>query len=152
MPHPVSMFLFPTVCQVSRSSFFYYLTVPTFVCPRWTEACLICIAYISSSAAVVPKDLPESGDGETACPEDSASAATDKTELQSTSAVLGNIQESMNQSFLEMLVENIMNAQTSASPTASQRFSLEILPDISMAIVTFQNVKGKQYNWGLGVV
>ncbi|XP_045575841.1 protein mono-ADP-ribosyltransferase PARP14 isoform X1 [Salmo salar] len=96
-------------------------------------------------SAVVPKDLPESGDGETACPEDSASAATDKTELQSTSAVLGNIQESMNQSFLEMLVENIMNAQTSASPTASQRFSLEILPDISMAIVTFQNVKDTEY-------
>lgn len=126
--------------------------MPTFVCPHWSEACWICIAYISSSAAVVPKDLPESGDGETACPEDSGdgetacpedSAATDKTELQSTSAVLGNIQESMNQAFLEMLVENIMNAQTSASPTASQRFSLEILPDISMAVVIFQNVKGK---------
>ncbi|XP_071002002.1 protein mono-ADP-ribosyltransferase PARP14-like isoform X2 [Oncorhynchus clarkii lewisi] len=108
----------------------------------------------SKQPAVVPKDLPESGDGETACPEDSGdgetacpedSAATDKTELQSTSAVLGNIQESMNQAFLEMLVENIMNAQTSASPTASQRFSLEILPDISMAVVTFQNVKDTEY-------
>nr|XP_023998291.1 poly [ADP-ribose] polymerase 14-like [Salvelinus alpinus]XP_023998292.1 poly [ADP-ribose] polymerase 14-like [Salvelinus alpinus] len=51
----------------------------------------------------------------------------------------------MNQALLEMLVKNIMNGQSSVSATASQRFSLEMLPDISMAVVTFQNVKDTEY-------
>ncbi|XP_028289542.1 poly(ADP-ribose) polymerase family member 14-related sequence 1 [Parambassis ranga] len=51
-------------------------------------------------------------------------------DLCSTSAVIGNIPNTLNQEFLEMLVENI-------SKDAS--FTLELLPDISSAVVTFQS-------------
>ncbi|XP_062312355.1 protein mono-ADP-ribosyltransferase PARP14-like isoform X2 [Osmerus eperlanus] len=59
----------------------------------------------------------------------------------STSSVLGNVKE--NQEFLEMLVENILSSLGSGSdsPSASETFSLEILPDTGMAVVTFQSVQ-----------
>uniref|UniRef100_UPI003AB08C90 poly(ADP-ribose) polymerase family member 14-related sequence 1 n=1 Tax=Centroberyx gerrardi TaxID=166262 RepID=UPI003AB08C90 len=57
----------------------------------------------------------------------------------STSAVLGNIPQSMNREFLDMLVENILKDPD--SPTTSKKFSLEVLPDISSAVVTFQSGK-----------
>lgn len=65
-------------------------------------------------------------------------------ELRSTSAVLENASENMNQEFLEMLVENILNACTSGSesPTEEQNFSVESLPDVAMAVVTFKRREG----------
>lgn len=51
----------------------------------------------------------------------------------STSAVLGNISDCTNQQFLQILVENIVK---------SHDFTLEVLPDISSAVVTFQSRKG----------
>lgn len=61
-------------------------------------------------------------------------------ELCYTSALLGNIPNNMNQEVLEMLVENIVKVHDSAS--SSQSFDLELLPDLSSAVVTFQNGKG----------
>ena len=61
-------------------------------------------------------------------------------ELISTTAVLGNIQKSMSQDFLEMLVENIVKDLD--SPSASENYTLELIPDISSAVVTFQSGKG----------
>lgn len=60
--------------------------------------------------------------------------------LQSASAVLGKIPDSMNLEFLKMLVENIL---VSGSRSATGTFALELLPDISSAVVTFQSKKGK---------
>lgn len=60
-------------------------------------------------------------------------------ELCSTSAVLGNIPENLGQEFLEMLVENILDLD---APTASQAHTLEVIPAISSAVVTFQSEKG----------
>lgn len=65
---------------------------------------------------------------------------TTEEELCSTSAVLGNIQETMNQEFLELLVQNISSGPD--SPSASQTFTLEIIPVISSAVVQFQSGKG----------
>ncbi|TNN79433.1 Poly [ADP-ribose] polymerase 14 [Liparis tanakae] len=56
-----------------------------------------------------------------------------------TSAVLGNIPENANKEFLEMLVENVL--KDSDSQSATQEFTLEVLPDISSAVVTFQSGK-----------
>lgn len=61
-------------------------------------------------------------------------------ELCSTSAVLGNIPETLSQEFLEMLVENVLKDPD--SPSASQSFTLEVIPNISSAVVTFQSGKG----------
>lgn len=58
-------------------------------------------------------------------------------ELCSTSAVLGNISEELTQEFLEMLVENVLLD----TPSSSQGFNLEVIPDTSFAVVTFQSVK-----------
>lgn len=58
-----------------------------------------------------------------------------------TSAVLGNIPERLSQEFLVMLVENILKVPD--FPSASQRFTLEVIPGISTAVVTFQSGKGK---------
>ncbi|KAK9537952.1 hypothetical protein VZT92_005522 [Zoarces viviparus] len=58
-------------------------------------------------------------------------------ELCSTSAVLGNIPETTNQEFLEMLVENVLKD----SPSASQSVALEVIPDIYSAVVTFKSEK-----------
>ncbi|XP_072253975.1 poly(ADP-ribose) polymerase family member 14-related sequence 1 isoform X3 [Leuresthes tenuis] len=60
-------------------------------------------------------------------------------ELCSTSAVLENIPENASQEFLEMLVENVLKDLSSSS--ASQNFVLEVIPDISSAVVTFQSEK-----------
>ncbi|XP_030613963.1 protein mono-ADP-ribosyltransferase PARP14-like [Archocentrus centrarchus] len=59
--------------------------------------------------------------------------------LRSTSALLGNIPNNINQEVLKMLVENIVKTHDSTS--SSQSFTLEVLPDISSAVVTFQSVK-----------
>ncbi|AWP12806.1 putative poly [Scophthalmus maximus] len=60
-------------------------------------------------------------------------------ELCSTSAVLGNIPEKLSLEFLEMLVERV--SVDPESPSASQSFKLEVIPDISSAVVTFQSRK-----------
>ncbi|XP_070693875.1 poly(ADP-ribose) polymerase family member 14-related sequence 1 [Pempheris klunzingeri] len=60
-------------------------------------------------------------------------------ELCSTSAVLENIPVTLNQEFLEMLVENILKDPFSQS--ATQSFTLEVIPGISSAVVTFQSGK-----------
>ncbi|XP_061579914.1 poly(ADP-ribose) polymerase family member 14-related sequence 1 isoform X2 [Cololabis saira] len=60
-------------------------------------------------------------------------------ELCSTSAVLENLSERGSEEFLQMLVENILKAHAHSS--ASQGFNLEIIPEISSAVVTFQSGK-----------
>lgn len=55
------------------------------------------------------------------------------------SAVLGNIPDSVTPEFLEMLVENILKDLSSSSD--SQDYTLELIPDISSAVVTFQSGK-----------
>uniref|UniRef100_A0A8K9XM88 Poly [ADP-ribose] polymerase n=1 Tax=Oncorhynchus mykiss TaxID=8022 RepID=A0A8K9XM88_ONCMY len=106
-----------------------------------------------TSDATDSKDLPTSGvgDGHTPLTEPQTEMEIEPMEaeekLVSTSAVLGNIEESMNKEFLEMLIENILSAYNTSgsdSPTATQTFSLEILTpvlDTGLAVVTFQNGK-----------
>lgn len=65
---------------------------------------------------------------------------TAEDELSSNSSVLGNIPEKLNQEFLEMLVENVL--KDSDSPSTSQSFTLEVIPGINSAVVTFQSGKG----------
>ncbi|XP_054470681.1 protein mono-ADP-ribosyltransferase PARP14-like [Anoplopoma fimbria] len=60
-------------------------------------------------------------------------------EVCSTSSVLGNIPETSNQEFLEMLVENVL--KDSDSPSTTQSFTLEVIPDISSAVVAFESGK-----------
>ncbi|KAM6934529.1 poly(ADP-ribose) polymerase family member 14-related sequence 1 [Xenentodon cancila] len=57
----------------------------------------------------------------------------------STSAILENLSDKANEEFLSMLVENILKplAHSSTSPS----FNLEVIPDISSAVVTFQSGK-----------
>ncbi|KAK2839529.1 hypothetical protein Q5P01_013269 [Channa striata] len=64
---------------------------------------------------------------------------TPNEESCSTMAVLGNIDETINKEYLEMLVENILKDHD--SPSQSQSFTLEFIPGISSAVVTFQNAK-----------
>ncbi|XP_023192513.1 poly [ADP-ribose] polymerase 14-like [Xiphophorus maculatus] len=64
---------------------------------------------------------------------------SDDEEQCSKSAVLGNIPDSLTSEFLEMIVENIL--RDISSPTASQDYNLELIPDISSAVVTFQSGK-----------
>ncbi|XP_036396640.1 poly(ADP-ribose) polymerase family member 14-related sequence 1 [Megalops cyprinoides] len=59
-----------------------------------------------------------------------------EAELDTVSVVLENIPEKMTKDILEMLVENISDCYVETGD-----FSLEIIPDISMAVVTFQNGK-----------
>ncbi|KAE8299582.1 Poly [ADP-ribose] polymerase 14 [Larimichthys crocea] len=59
--------------------------------------------------------------------------------LCATSAVLGNILETVNLEFFEMLVENILKDPD--SPSASQTFTLEVIPDMASVVVTFQSGK-----------
>ncbi|KAG7233895.1 hypothetical protein INR49_006457 [Caranx melampygus] len=63
----------------------------------------------------------------------------EEEELCSTLSVLGNIPESFGKEFLEMLVENVLKDLDSS--TASQDFTLEVLPAISSAVVTFKSEK-----------
>lgn len=55
-------------------------------------------------------------------------------------AVVGNIDEKLNQEFLEMLVENILKDHDNQSGSA--RYTLDIIPHLSSAVVTFQSGKG----------
>lgn len=55
-------------------------------------------------------------------------------------AVIKNIPGNMNQEFLEMLVENI--SKNPNSPSDSSNFTLEIIPAISSAVVTFKSGEG----------
>ncbi|XP_054908738.1 poly(ADP-ribose) polymerase family member 14-related sequence 1 isoform X2 [Poeciliopsis prolifica] len=64
---------------------------------------------------------------------------SDDDEQCSKSAVVGNIPDSLTSEFLEMLVENIL--RDLSSPTASEDYTLELIPDISSAVVTFQSGK-----------
>ncbi|XP_043988460.1 uncharacterized protein LOC122840254 isoform X1 [Gambusia affinis] len=57
----------------------------------------------------------------------------------SESAVIGNIPDSATSEFLEMLVKSIL--KDLSSPTASKDYILELIPDISSAVVTFQSGK-----------
>ncbi|XP_026232456.1 poly(ADP-ribose) polymerase family member 14-related sequence 1 isoform X2 [Anabas testudineus] len=67
---------------------------------------------------------------------------TPDEELCSTMAVVGNINETLSQEFLEMLVENILRGlKASDSESLSQSYTLEIIPHISSAVVTFQSGK-----------
>ncbi|XP_029967706.1 protein mono-ADP-ribosyltransferase PARP14-like [Salarias fasciatus] len=60
-------------------------------------------------------------------------------ELCCTSAVLGNIPKPIHLEFLEMLVENII--KNPDSPVNPKSFTLQVIPDISSAVVTFQSEK-----------
>ncbi|XP_071344165.1 poly(ADP-ribose) polymerase family member 14-related sequence 1 isoform X2 [Trachinotus anak] len=64
-------------------------------------------------------------------------------ELGSISAVLGNLSETLSQEFLEMLVENILRDLDSSA--GSQGFTLEVIPAISSAVVTFRSGKENTY-------
>nr|XP_046259475.1 poly(ADP-ribose) polymerase family member 14-related sequence 1 isoform X2 [Scatophagus argus] len=60
-------------------------------------------------------------------------------ELCSTSAVLGNVPETLSLEFLNMLVENVLKDPD--SPSASHDFTLEVIHGTSSAVVTFQSGK-----------
>ncbi|KAL6101260.1 parp14 [Pungitius sinensis] len=59
-------------------------------------------------------------------------------ELCSTSAVVGNIPETTNEEFLNMLVVNVLKKDADSS---SAPFTLELIRDISSAVVTFKSGK-----------
>ncbi|XP_068184872.1 poly(ADP-ribose) polymerase family member 14-related sequence 1 isoform X2 [Antennarius striatus] len=65
---------------------------------------------------------------------------TEDEELNSTSVVLENIPARLSEEFVEMMVESIINSALEPSST-SQKFTLEFIPDLSSAVVTFQTVK-----------
>ncbi|XP_034742022.1 poly(ADP-ribose) polymerase family member 14-related sequence 1 isoform X2 [Etheostoma cragini] len=95
----------------------------------------------TSNVAVINKQL-STNEGTPAAVHSEAKGGEDETadqELCSTSAVLENIPEKLNQEFLEMLVENILKDPDSSS--ASQSFTLEVIPGIASAVVTFQSGK-----------
>ncbi|XP_068428084.1 poly(ADP-ribose) polymerase family member 14-related sequence 1 [Clinocottus analis] len=85
----------------------------------------------------VNDEQPSAGDAEVQPMETGRGDETADEEPRSTSAILGNITD--NQEFLEMLVENVL--KDSDSPSAAQNFTLEVIPDISSAVVTFQSGK-----------
>ncbi|XP_032368806.1 poly(ADP-ribose) polymerase family member 14-related sequence 1 isoform X2 [Etheostoma spectabile] len=95
----------------------------------------------TSDVAVINKQL-STDEGTPAAVHSEAKGGEDETadeELCSTSAVLENIPEKWNREFLEMLVENILKDLD--SPSASQSFTLEVIPGIASAVVTFQSGK-----------
>ncbi|KAJ7990064.1 hypothetical protein DPEC_G00310970 [Dallia pectoralis] len=108
---------------------------------------------LGKSSLTYPKDSHKSldGDGNTFLSPRRQNMEVElmkvKEELESTSAVLGNIEENMDQFFLEMLIENILGPHESPgcdSVTETQPFNLEILhPALNthLAVVTFQNAK-----------
>lgn len=69
-----------------------------------------------------------------------AKGETAEEELCSTSAVIENITEVENLELLEMLVENILKGIRPSSATPD--FILEVIPDNSSVVVTFQSGKG----------
>ncbi|XP_041663634.1 poly(ADP-ribose) polymerase family member 14-related sequence 1 isoform X2 [Cheilinus undulatus] len=66
---------------------------------------------------------------------------SEEEELCSTQAVIEKIPVSVNQEYLEMLVENVF--KNTDSPSASQSFTLDVLPAISSAVVTFKSENKK---------
>ncbi|XP_069010893.1 poly(ADP-ribose) polymerase family member 14-related sequence 1 isoform X2 [Embiotoca jacksoni] len=60
-------------------------------------------------------------------------------DLRSTSTVIENIPQVLNQEYLEMLVESILKNYD--SPSANENFILEVFRDINSAVVTFQSGK-----------
>uniref|UniRef100_A0A8C7ZG84 Poly [ADP-ribose] polymerase n=1 Tax=Oryzias sinensis TaxID=183150 RepID=A0A8C7ZG84_9TELE len=82
-------------------------------------------AQVTNDAEIPKQELTDEAD---------RSPDTEEEELCSTSAVLENISAETSQEFLEMLVENVLKGLR----LSSQKFSLETLPEISSAVVTFQ--------------
>uniref|UniRef100_A0A3P9JSG3 Poly [ADP-ribose] polymerase n=1 Tax=Oryzias latipes TaxID=8090 RepID=A0A3P9JSG3_ORYLA len=82
-------------------------------------------AQVTNDAEIPKQELTDEAD---------RSPDTEEEELCSTSAVLENISAETSQEFLEMLVENVLKGLR----LSSQKFSLEMLPEISSAVVTFQ--------------
>ncbi|XP_034416748.1 poly(ADP-ribose) polymerase family member 14-related sequence 1 isoform X2 [Cyclopterus lumpus] len=91
-----------------------------------------------SDVAVIDKQ-PSTGDAMVQTKETGRADETADEQPCSTSAVLGNIPENANKELLEMLVENVL--KDFDSPSATQNFTLEVIPDISSVVVTFQNGK-----------
>ncbi|KAM8857669.1 poly(ADP-ribose) polymerase family member 14-related sequence 1 [Synchiropus picturatus] len=60
-------------------------------------------------------------------------------ELRSVAAVIENVPENLKRELLEMLVENILKDPNPAAPTKA--YALEIIPEMSLAVVTLQNAK-----------
>lgn len=88
------------------------------------------VFFLTANDAEIPKqELTDEAD---------RSPDTEEEELCSTSAVLENISAETSQEFLEMLVENVLKGLR----LSSQKFSLEMLPEISSAVVTFQTGAG----------
>ncbi|KAM8855349.1 poly(ADP-ribose) polymerase family member 14-related sequence 1 [Spinachia spinachia] len=71
---------------------------------------------------------------------DHAPAGQTGGELGSTSAVLGNIPETTNEELLNMLVVNVLKKDPDPS-SPPQSFTLELIRDISSAVVTFKSRK-----------
>ncbi|KAJ8350478.1 hypothetical protein SKAU_G00256080 [Synaphobranchus kaupii] len=76
------------------------------------------------------------GDGPSIQTQDETKETDTAQELETVSVLLENVPETMSREMIEMLVENI--SDTSAE---SGDFSLEIIPDISVAVVSFKNSK-----------
>lgn len=107
-----------------------------------------CCVHVSLTANVPVNNKQSSADEVTPAAEVQGDAKhgdddTPDEELCSTMAVVGNINETLSQEFLEMLVENILRGlKASDSESLSQSYTLEIIPHISSAVVTFQSGKG----------
>ncbi|XP_076023922.1 poly(ADP-ribose) polymerase family member 14-related sequence 1 isoform X2 [Genypterus blacodes] len=109
----------------------------------------VCLPEDEKSAEETPPDDPKqtsdvavnnkqpSADGCTLVPETKEEAESCDEELCSTSAVLGNIPLNFNKEFLEMIVENIL--KSSDSPNATHDWSVEAIPAMSSAVVTFKS-------------
>lgn len=92
-----------------------------------------------TTGVVGSKQEPGTNGGVSAAVKDAAGETADQG-APSASAVLGKIPATMNFEFLEMLIENILD---SSSSSATQAFTLELLPDTVSAVVTFQSQQGK---------
>ncbi|XP_075904598.1 poly(ADP-ribose) polymerase family member 14-related sequence 1 isoform X2 [Nelusetta ayraudi] len=88
-----------------------------------------------SGVVVESKQQPRTDGSACAAVRDVAGETADEG-AHSASAVLGKIPATMNFEFLEMLIENILD---SSSSSATRAFTLELLPDTSSAVVTFQS-------------
>lgn len=94
---------------------------------------------LTAGVVVESKQQPRTDESACAAVRDVAGETADEG-AHSASAVLGKIPATMNFEFLEMLIENILD---SSSSSATRAFTLELLPDISSAVVTFQSEQGK---------
>lgn len=107
------------------------------------------IFHVSLTAGVSGSNKPSAADEGKAVDEVHPEAKGDvddaaDEELSSTSAALENVPESVSQEFLEMLVENVLK---DLSSTTASTFTLEIIPECSCGVVTFQNGKGTQFTF-----